>query len=104
GTGSATSSSANSTSGYQTGLTPSTYTASAFTSADIYIPNYTLASSQKALQVMSATENNAALSEQQFNSGANSNLQLAITSINFAPDATLFAQYTTFYLYGISNT
>jgi len=78
----------------------STFTASTFSSNEIYIPNYT-SSNAKSWSVDSANETNATnvlmgIGGQLWNGTG------AITSITLTPD-NVFAQYSTAYLYGISN-
>jgi hypothetical protein len=84
---------------------PSDFTGSVFSSTSIYIPNYT-GSSYKSASIDSVAENNATNNSNSLYAWLWSNTS-AITSISFgtfdagAPDK--FAQYSTFYLYGISN-
>jgi hypothetical protein len=84
----------------------STWTGSVFGNASIYIPNYT-GSSYKSASIDAVTENNGTSFRNTLNAFLWSNTS-AITSISFstfdagAPDK--FAQYSTFYLYGISNS
>jgi hypothetical protein len=75
-------------------------TASTFSNYEIYIPNYA-GSNNKSFSVDSVTENNATEAYAVFFAGLWAN-SAAITSISIVP-TTLFAQYTTAYLYGISN-
>ena len=78
------------------------YTASAFGSTEIYIPNYT-SSSVKAFSVDSTTENNNAASTLATWSNL-WNQTSAITSISLTIFSSAnFVQYSTAYLYGISN-
>lgn len=82
--------------------TPSDYTANTFSNSSWYIPNYT-SSNFKSLSVDTTTENNstnilAGLTDGLFSSTS------AITSIKLlSVGSSKFAQYSTFYLYGISN-
>lgn len=80
-----------------------TSTASTFASQDIYIPNYT-SSFFKSLVLDSAVENNAVTGYLTMNGGVRSSTE-AITSITMTTAGTgaNFSQYSTFYLYGISN-
>lgn len=103
GDGATASSGATTTNGYQAGLVISTYTANVFGNAEFYIPNYALASTVKSVSVDSVTENNAATAETQLNGGKSGSMA-AFTSITLQPDANNFAQYSTFYLYGIKNS
>jgi hypothetical protein len=79
-----------------------TATASAFGNGEIYIPNYA-SSNYKSFSSDSVTENNATT----VSTGLFANLwsdTAAITSITLTPNnGTLFDQYSTAYLYGISN-
>jgi hypothetical protein len=84
------------------GAVGNTATASTFGNVDIYIPNYT-ASVNKSFSVDSVTENNATAAYADFVAGLWSNTA-AITSIDLSPlVGSLFNQYSTAYLYGISN-
>lgn len=74
-------------------------TASTFSNYEIYIPNYA-GSNNKSFSVDSVTENNATEAYAVFFAGLWANTA-AITSMNFVP-TTLFAQYSTFSLYGIA--
>lgn len=80
----------------------SAYTASTFGSTEIYIPNYT-SSKQKSFGIDSTTENNATVSTLAM--WANLwNQTSAITSISLTIFSSInFVQYSTAYLYGISN-
>lgn len=81
----------------------STWTASTFGNAEIYIPNYA-GSANKSASIDAVTENNGTDNRNTLNAWLWSNTA-AITSISFGtfdlgfPDK--FAQYSTFYLYGI---
>jgi hypothetical protein len=80
----------------------STTTASTFSNYEIYIPNYA-GSNTKSLSIDSVVENNATLGYQLLQS-ALWNKTNAITKITLDPDSTeTFVQYSTAYLYGISN-
>jgi len=81
---------------------PSNYTASIFSSHDIYIPNYT-SSNSKSWSVDSTTENNATASIIDLTAGVWANSS-AITSIVFSLAQGNIAQYSTFTLYGIKNS
>jgi hypothetical protein len=76
-------------------------TASTFTSQDIYIPNY-LSSNNKSVSIDAVLENNASVGYNNLLAGLWSNTS-AITSIKIIPETGTFAQYSTAYLYGISN-
>jgi hypothetical protein len=76
-------------------------TANTFSNSEIYIPNYT-SSNNKSFSSDSVTETNATsaiaiLSASLFASST------AISSISIAPVAGTFVQYSTAYLYGVSN-
>ena len=80
----------------------SSSTANTFGSSDIYIPNYA-GSNYKSISSDSVTENNdtsaiAVLSANLWSDTA------AITSITLEQATGNFAQYSTFYLYGIKNS
>jgi hypothetical protein len=77
-------------------------TASAFNSAEIYIPNYT-SSNAKSYSVDSVTENNSAtVNELDLLAKLNSTTS-PITNITLTPETGNFVEGSTFYLYGISN-
>ena len=77
----------------------SSYTSNTFSSADIYIPNYT-GSTNKPIYVDSTNENNGTSIIQNLTAGLWSNSS-AITSLTFGTAGGNLAQYTTAYLYGI---
>jgi hypothetical protein len=81
-----------------------TSTASTFSNADVYIPNYTSAN-YKSFSVDSVIENNSTtLYDVDLHVGLWSNTA-AITSIALTPfSGGSFVQYSNFYLYGISKT
>jgi hypothetical protein len=82
--------------------TASTATASTFGNMDIYIPNYT-SSTNKSISSDAANENNATNSTLRLTASL-VNLTSAVTSLKLAPFlGTLFAQYSTATLYGISK-
>lgn len=76
-------------------------TASVFSNASVYIPNYT-ASTQKSVSTDSVTENNATEAYTTFQAGLWTGTA-AITSITMLGDAN-FAQYTSASLYGIKSS
>ena len=82
---------------------PSDFTANTFGNGEFYIPNY-LSSAYKSVSVDSVSENNATLAY----SGINAllfNITAAITSLSINPITSYnFVQYSTAYLYGISNS
>ena len=81
-----------------------TATASTFSNGEMYLPNYTSTSVQKSLSIDSGGENNATATYLGFIAGRWASTS-AITSINIQPDlgstGSNFAQYSTFYLYGV---
>jgi hypothetical protein len=74
-----------------------------FASTDVYIPNYT-SSNYKSISVDNVQEANIALLSAYLLAGLWSNTA-AVTSITalVGSGGTIFNQYSTFYLYGISN-
>lgn len=82
-------------------LTAASATANTFSNADIYIPNYA-GSTNKSISVDSVDENNATAAFSNLSAVLWSNTA-AITSLSFTPEANLFAQHSTAYLYGVSN-
>jgi len=77
-------------------------TASTFANQSIYIPSYT-SSSNKSVSIDSAPEINSASNWQlDLMAGLWANSS-AITSVALIPGSGNFAQYSTAYLYGISN-
>ena len=80
-------------------------TANTFSNSEIYIPNYT-SSNYKSFSVDSTGEGNETLAFANFIAGLWSNTA-AITSLTIYPDYNSgvgIAQYSTFTLYGISNS
>jgi hypothetical protein len=81
----------------------STATASTFGSSDVYIPNYA-GSSYKSVSGDGVSENNATSAASSLWAALWNNTA-AITSIDIVPGGgTLFVQYSTATLYGISKT
>lgn len=80
----------------------SSQTASTFNNAEIYIPNYR-SSNNKTMSIDTVVENNATANEMSLIAGIWSQTS-PITSIGFTPYTGTFAEYTEFYLYGISNS
>ncbi len=78
-----------------------TSTANTFANIEFYFPNYT-SSNNKSVSVDAVTENNATAAQARFNAVLFSNTS-TITSLLFYPNSGNFMQYTTAYLYGISN-
>ena len=79
----------------------SDFTSNTFSNGELYIPNYASANNKPAL-LSSVQENNATLSRVILSAGLWSDTSV-ITSIKLTPAGGNFAQYTTAYLYGISN-
>ena len=77
-------------------------TSSTFGSADIYIPNYT-GSNNKSANSDNVQENNTSTAYANLNALLWSNTA-AITSLTIQPNSNNFVEYSTFYLYGISNS
>jgi hypothetical protein len=85
------------------GMPTPTQTANTFLNGDIYIPNYT-GSNNKSFSYDFVPENNGTnVYNTTLLAGLWSNTS-AITSIKFAPGNGNFAEFSTFYLYGISNS
>jgi len=78
-----------------------TATASTFDNIEFYIPNYA-GSTFKSVSLDGVTENNGTTAIAYLLAGLWSNTA-AITSIKLDPNSGDFVQYTTAYLYGISN-
>lgn len=76
------------------------YTASTFSSIEMYVPNYT-SSNNKSFSIDSVTENNATTSYTVMDAGLWSNTA-AITSIGFTPVSGSFDTNSTFSLYGLA--
>jgi hypothetical protein len=82
-------------------INESSETASLFGNGEIYIPNYT-GSTNKSYFTDTASDNNATSAYSFLIAGLWSN-SAAITSISLSPNSGSFIQYSTAYLYGISN-
>ena len=82
-------------------LDESTQTANTFSSSQIYIPNYA-GSTYKSISVESVQENNATGAQMIIHAGLWSSTA-AITSLVLTVDQNAISQYTTAYLYGVSN-
>jgi hypothetical protein len=76
-------------------------TANTFSSSEIYIPNYA-GSNYKSVSADSVTENNATAAIAGLTAGLWSNTA-AITTVTLTPQGGNFVQYSTAYLYGVSN-
>jgi hypothetical protein len=79
----------------------SDFTSNTFSNGELYIPNYASANNKSA-SLDSVQENNATLSRALFSAGLWSDTSV-ITSITLTPGGGNFVQYSTAYLYGISN-
>ena len=103
GTGSAAASAATSGSflNWAGTQTNASQTASTFASSEIYIPNYT-SSNNKSMSIDAVQENNATASAARLVASLWAN-SAAITSLTLSPDYGNFAQYSTFYLYGVAK-
>jgi hypothetical protein len=94
--------SGSSTTAYDGGISPAaTTTANTFNSGEIYIANYRT-SNNKPLSIFSVTEDNSSTAFI-FSVAALWSNSAAITSIKLIPNSGTFDQYSTAYLYGISN-
>ena len=110
GNGASASSNSNTTYGspyntfiYSSANNQSTQTANTFGNMDLYIPNYA-GSNNKSTSHDGANENNGTDAYANLIAGLWSN-NAAITSITLTGDGTVdLVQYSTFYLYGISNS
>lgn len=79
-----------------------TATSSTFSNSELYIPNYA-GSAYKSISSDAVTETNATTIYMRLSAGLWSN-SAAITSITLTPDnSAAWAQYSTAYLYGVSN-
>jgi len=103
GDGSTASSASNSTSGYLTLgiMNAAAQTSNTFSSHSIYIPNYTSAN-YKSTSTDGVSENNATAAYADLTANLWSDTS-AITSILLIPEIGSFAQYSTFYLYGVAK-
>lgn len=83
-------------------INAATSTSSTFSNHQFYIPNYA-GSSQKSVSADSVSENNSSTGNfLTFNAGL-WNGTSAINQITLIPDVGSFVQYSTAYLYGVSN-
>ena len=83
-------------------ITSANDTASTFMSAEIYLPNYT-GSNQKSYSVDSVSDTNSSTVYELDMLAKLQSTTSAITDITFLCDTDLFAQYSTFYLYGVAK-
>jgi hypothetical protein len=82
-------------------IDPSSYTASTFSNGEIYIPNY-LSANKKSVTSDAVLENNAQAATASLLVGLWQGTA-AINQISFSCYIGSFAQYSTFYLYGVSK-
>jgi hypothetical protein len=99
--GDGSSASSGSSSTFTSYMDPSDYTSNTFSNFELYIPNYA-GSTNKSMSVDVVTENNATSSFAAFYAQLWSSTA-AITSFTLTPNAGNFAQYSTFYLYGVAK-
>jgi len=79
-------------------------TSNTFSNAEMYIPNYT-SSNAKSISADSVTENNSSSGNTLIFAAGLGTTTSAITSITLTPNlSNTFLQYSTAYLYGISNS
>lgn len=83
-------------------MVASSATANTFNNCEVYIPNYA-GNTYKSISMNSVNENNATEATSRLGAGLWSSTA-AITSINLSGQSGNFVQYTTAYLYGISNS
>jgi len=101
GTGSAIASLSETPTGINFRVVGQNSTTSTFGNAEIYIANYA-GSTNKSVSIDAVTENNATSVLTQIEAGLWSNTA-AINQITLVPFTTGFAQYSSAYLYGVSN-
>jgi len=105
GTGAAAASTTSGTANYMTlaaGINSTSQTASTFTNAEIYIPNYA-ASNNKSVSADAGQENNATTAYATLAAGLWSN-SAAITQVTLYPETGNFVIYSTAYLYGVKSS
>ena len=83
------------------GVNNSAATASTFSNAEWYFPNYA-SSNYKSVSMDGVSENNGTDAYSSLTAGLE-NTTSAITSISFEPNGGSFDQYSTFYLYGVAK-
>lgn len=84
------------------GVNNSGATASTFSNAEWYFPNYTSAN-YKSVSMDAVAENNGTAAYSSLTAGLE-NTTSAISSLSFAPNGGNWVQYSTAYLYGIKNS
>lgn len=87
---------------YVGALTPSSFTATTFGNAELYIPNYA-GSTYKSYSADAVVENNATTGYQTLVAGLWSDTS-AITSLTLTGNSGNFVQYSSASLYGIKNS
>ena len=78
-------------------------TASTFSNAEIYIPNYASSSAYKSVSIDGVTENNATAAAATLVAGLYAS-NTAVSSITLAPNSGTFNQHSSATLYGIKNS
>lgn len=102
GVGSGTPSSVSDTPIYGLAVVGNNATASTFSNVEIYIPNYASTTTNKSVSIDGVTENNATAAGATLIAGLYAS-NTAVTSVVLAPNSGTFSQYSTAYLYGVSN-
>jgi len=103
GTAAASETNNSTTYGFNYAIDGASATASTFSNAEFYIPNYTSAN-YKSYSTDAVTENNGSVAFAAITAGLWSNTS-AITSISFeSANSANFVQYSTFYLYGVTKS
>jgi hypothetical protein len=102
GTGSGTPSSGTDSFIYLNDINSPGFTANTFGNGEAYIPNYT-SSNYKSVSADSVTENNGTTAYAMLTAGLWSS-SAAITSLQVYVSSGLITEFSTFYLYGISNS
>ena len=81
-----------------------TATANTFSNNEIYIPNYRSTTAKSYLNDSTVENNSASNNLIAMLASLNTSVTIAINSITIEPSADSFAELSTFYLYGISNS
>ena len=92
----------NGTFGYAFSMSGTTGTASTFCNAELYIPNYAGSANKSFSQDGVSEQNSSTVNWLDLNANLWSNTA-AITNIKLTPDTGNFAEFSTFYLYGVKN-